>query len=298
VVGAAVSAVAEGIQMAINPEHKFDWKQVLIGAGVGFITGGIGIAAAAPKAGAQLGLAVAKSALAELGSVPISTVTALSMQPNAPKALQTIGKILGFSLAIAGVGYGVKGAGQLGKAIAKGKVVKTLSRVERNHPYFDNMITLRQAVFTGASIVAGISSASAGIAFNTMNHLGKNSYNSDLAMRIGHFSSSAFGALGGKYLSPIKNLKTDPVGYLSARFTDISHVTGFIALVATEAGSDANRQWNTVSFLTGITSVYTLNTQNHLKVFDKSGGSYDLLSNTLLNEQDLLSGRFTGLTRF
>ncbi|WP_353956341.1 RHS repeat-associated core domain-containing protein [Vibrio navarrensis] len=42
IVGAATSAIAEGIQCAINPEHKFDWKQVIIGAAVGFVTGGIG----------------------------------------------------------------------------------------------------------------------------------------------------------------------------------------------------------------------------------------------------------------
>ncbi|WP_391089576.1 RHS repeat-associated core domain-containing protein [Vibrio sp. NH-UV-68] len=269
VVGAAVSAAAEGIQMAVDPTHKFDWKQVGIGAALGFITGGLGIAAAAPKAGTQLGLAIAKSALAEVASVPISTVTALSMQPNASKGLQILGKALGFSLAIAGVGYGLKGSAQLGRTIAKGRVLSIRSSWKKSLPFYDDHITLRQAVFTGASIVSGISSASAGIAFNTMNHLGKSSYNSELVMRLFHFTSSSFGALAGKSINPIKNIKSDPVGYLSARFTDVSHATGLIALLATKPGSDANRQWNTVSFLAGITSVYTLNTQNHLKHFDR-----------------------------
>ncbi|WP_084605486.1 RHS repeat-associated core domain-containing protein [Psychromonas aquimarina] len=268
VVGASISAAAEGIHMAINPEHKFDWKQVGIGAAIGFITGGIGIAAAAPKAGVQLGLAIAKSAVAEFASVPISTVTALSMQPNASKGLQIVGQILGFSLAIAGVGYGLKGAAQLGRKILKGRVYRKISKWQRKEILYSKCISVREALFTAASIVAGISSASSGIAFNTMNHLGKSSHDSDLAMRCFHFGSSALGAFGGKSLNPIKNIKSDPVGYLSGRFTDVSHVTGFVALLATEAGSDANRQWNTVSFLTGIASVYTLNTQNHLKHFD------------------------------
>ena len=269
IVGAAVSAASEGIQKAIDPTHKFDWKQVGIGAGLGFITGGLGIAAAAPKAGAQLGLAIAKSALAEAVSVPISTVTALSMQPNAPKALKVVGKVLGFSLAIAGVGYGLKGSARLGRTIAKGRVFGIRSGWKKSLPFYQDYITLRQAVFTGASIVSGISSASAGIAFNTLSHLGKNTHNSELAMRFFHMGSSSLGALSGKSLNPLRNIKSDPVGYLSARFTDLSHTTGLIALLATKPGSDANLQWNTVSFLAGITSVYTLNTQNHLKHFDK-----------------------------
>ncbi|WGV98282.1 RHS repeat-associated core domain-containing protein [Vibrio sp. YMD68] len=269
VVGAAVSVAAEGIQMAINPDHKFDWKQVAIGAAIGFITGGIGIAASAPKAGAQLGLAIVKSSVAELVSVPISTVTALSMQPDASKGLQIFGKVLGFSLAIAGVGYGLKNAAQLGKTISKGRVFRKMSHWERNQKFNDKCITLREAVFTGGGIASGISSASAGIAFNTKGHLGKNSYNSDLAMRFFHYGSSISGALSGKSLNPIKNLKSDPGGYISGRFTDLSHVTGLVAVLFTEPGSDENRQWNTVSFLTGITSVYTLNAQNHLKHFNK-----------------------------
>lgn len=288
IIGAAAAAASEGILCAINPEHKFDWKQVVIGAAVGFVTGGIGIAASASKTTAQLGLTIAKEAVAEFASVPISTVTALSMQPNASKGLQVIGKVLGFSLAIFGVGYGVKGAVGLGKSIARGKVATSVSEFRKFKKWYkqggdiDNVIsnryfgtdpstylTLREAVFTGLSITTGISSATAGIAFNTMNHLGKSSRNSELAMRFFHYTSSVSGALGSRYLNPLKNLKSDPVGYLSGRFTDLSHVTGLVALLFTEPGSDENRQWNTVSFLCGTTSLYTLNVQNHLKHFDK-----------------------------
>lgn len=288
IIGAATAAAVEGIQCAINPEHKFDWKQVVIGAAVGFVTGGIGVAASAPKTAGQLGLTIAKAATAEFASVPISTATALSIQPNASKGLQVFAKVLGFSLAIFGVGYGLKGAVGLGKSIAKGRVAisssaKAYRRIGRGGADIDKAMTfknfgvtdpskylsIREAVFTGISIATGISSATAGIAFNTMNHLGKSSRNSEIAMRFFHFTSSITGALGSKYLSPIKNLKSDPVGYLSDRFTDLSHVTGLAAMLFTEPGSDENRQWNTVSFLCGTTSMYTLNVQNHLKHFDK-----------------------------
>ncbi|HDI3294081.1 TPA: hypothetical protein PMD70_003450 [Vibrio cholerae] len=59
VAGAAISAVAEGIQCAINPEHTFDWKQVGIGAALGFISGGFGAAAQGAKTSTQVGLAIA-----------------------------------------------------------------------------------------------------------------------------------------------------------------------------------------------------------------------------------------------
>ncbi|EPF2929912.1 RHS repeat-associated core domain-containing protein [Vibrio navarrensis] len=58
-VGATLSAVGEGIQVAIDPKHKFDWKQVGIGAALGFISGGFGTVAQGAKTSVQAGLALA-----------------------------------------------------------------------------------------------------------------------------------------------------------------------------------------------------------------------------------------------
>lgn len=280
VVGASVSAASEGIHMAIDSNHKFDWKQVAIGAGVGFITGGIGTAASGTaKAGTSLATTLAKSAAIDLVSVPLSAITALSMQPGAPKWLQTTGKVIGFSLAIAGVGYGLKGATNLARNVARGSVVssrtakwmRAAGKMRGSDPYklFSSVISKREALFQGISIATGLASATSGVVFNTLNHLGKDSYNSNIAMRAFHFTSSASGYASGRSLNIMKTFKSDKVGFVSSRFTDLSHLTGLIGLLATEPGSQSNNILNSISFMSGVNSVYTLNLQNHLKYFDK-----------------------------
>lgn len=267
VVGAAVSAAAEGIQMAINPEHKFDWKQVGIGAAVGFITGGIGIAAAAPKTEAQLGLAIAKSAAVELASVPISTVSALAAQPNASKGLQIFGKIVAFSSIAAGIGYGAKGAAKLGKTIAKGRVVRKFSPGQKKLKFYDKHIDLREAVFSGASVVGGLVADSTSL----YRAAGGDSYNAQLVQRSFSLGGSLFGFLGGKSLNPIKNIKSNPSDFLASRASNLGNAAGLVALLATEPGSNAYFQWQTVSLVFGNTSLYAFTLPNELKRFDRKG---------------------------
>ncbi|MDE1337376.1 RHS repeat-associated core domain-containing protein [Vibrio aestuarianus] len=280
VVGAGVSAASEGIYMAIDSNHKFDWKSVAIGAGVGFITGGIGTAASgASKAGTSLYTTLAKSAAIDFISVPLSAVTALSMQPGAPKWLQTTGKVVGFSLAIAGVAYGLKGATKLARNVARGRFMgsgstaRAMQRVGKTRITDDyklySVISRREMLFQGISIATGLASATSGVAFNTLNHLGKDSYMSNIMMRAFHFTSSASGYASGRSLNIIKAFKSDRVGFTSSRFTDLSHLTGLIGLLATEPGSQSNNILNKISFMAGVNSVYTLNLQNHLKYFDK-----------------------------
>lgn len=59
IVGASISAVSEGIQCAVNPEHKFNWKQIGIGAALGFISGGFGAVAKGATTSVKVGLAIA-----------------------------------------------------------------------------------------------------------------------------------------------------------------------------------------------------------------------------------------------
>ena len=75
VVGAGLSAAAEGIKVAINPEHKFDWKQVGIGAALGFITGGFGAAAQGAKTSVKVGLAVADTVVSSGADFGLSVAT-------------------------------------------------------------------------------------------------------------------------------------------------------------------------------------------------------------------------------
>lgn len=60
ILGAAMSAASEGISVAISGE-QFDWKQVGIGAALGFIGGGFGAAARGASFTSKLGLAFAES---------------------------------------------------------------------------------------------------------------------------------------------------------------------------------------------------------------------------------------------
>ncbi|MGC9494317.1 RHS repeat-associated core domain-containing protein, partial [Vibrio genomosp. F10] len=108
VVGAMVSAAAEGIQMAINPDHKFDWKQVGIGAAIGFISGGFGAAAQGTKAGAQIGLAVAETVIS--GGADF----ALNVATGTPIKQAGINAGMGALIGLGGFGIG-KSVGKLSR---------------------------------------------------------------------------------------------------------------------------------------------------------------------------------------
>lgn len=104
VVGAAVSAAAEGIQMAINPEHKFDWKQVGIGAALGFISGGFGAAAQGAKTSVKFGLAVGDSVVSGSAGFGLNVATGIPIKQAGINA--GIGVIIGLATFMVGVGRG------------------------------------------------------------------------------------------------------------------------------------------------------------------------------------------------
>ena len=131
VAGAAISAAAEGIQTAVNPEHKFDWKQVGIGAALGFISGGFGAAAVGAKTGVQVGLAVADAVVS--GSADFGLNVAAGTPVKQAGINAGIGAVIG--LATFGVGQGVGKVGNslsaASKRIAK---VKTIGLSGRGAP--------------------------------------------------------------------------------------------------------------------------------------------------------------------
>ncbi|EMQ2878857.1 RHS repeat-associated core domain-containing protein [Vibrio navarrensis] len=272
IVGAATSAVAEGIQCAINPEHKFDWKQVGIGAAVGFITGGVGIAAAAPKAASQLGLAVVKAATTEFASVPISTVAALSQQPNASKGLQIAGKVLNGVFSILGLAYGAQNVAKIGKVISKRRVVSSFRRknfasynVTKGDFDTHKSLSHDQVVLRGISSLSSIASTTSSLVAATQTELGMNAEKSNLASKILHFTGAATGYLGSQSLKVSQQFKADPIAFSASRFSDFSHLAGLIGLLATEPGSDEESFFNTLTLLFKVNSTGTLKVQNHLK---------------------------------
>ncbi|WP_240207694.1 RHS repeat-associated core domain-containing protein [Vibrio sp. CyArs1] len=110
VVGAGVSAAAEGIQTAVSGDD-FDWKQVGIGAALGFISGGFGAASIGAKTSVKVGLAVADAVVSGAADFGLSVATGASTKQAGINA--GIGTVVG--LATFGVGQGV---GQLGKSLS------------------------------------------------------------------------------------------------------------------------------------------------------------------------------------
>ncbi|MEW5251114.1 RHS repeat-associated core domain-containing protein [Microbulbifer sp. 2201CG32-9] len=106
-VGAAVSAVAEGIRSAATGD-EFDFKQVFIGAALGFISGGFGAAAIGAKTGVQVGLAVADAVVSGAADFGLSTATGTNVKDAGINA--GIGAAIG--LITFGVGQGAKRIGQ------------------------------------------------------------------------------------------------------------------------------------------------------------------------------------------
>ncbi|NRD73996.1 RHS repeat-associated core domain-containing protein [Shewanella sp. VB17] len=101
VVGASISAAAEGIRAAAT-DTKFDWKQVGIGAALGFISGGFGAAAVGAKTGAQVGLAVADAVVSGAADFGLNVAAGVDTKQAGINA--GIGAVIG--LATFGVGMG------------------------------------------------------------------------------------------------------------------------------------------------------------------------------------------------
>jgi len=161
VAGAAISAAAEGIQTAVNPEHKFDWKQVGIGAALGFISGGFGAAAVGAKTGVQVGLAVADAVVS--GSADFGLNVAAGTPVKQAGINAGIGAVIG--LATFGVGQGVGKVGNslsaASKRIAKVKTIGLSGRGARKAALklkMDN--SHQQLINDGVCFVHGSNSAS------------------------------------------------------------------------------------------------------------------------------------------
>ncbi|NOI26757.1 RHS repeat-associated core domain-containing protein [Vibrio mediterranei] len=109
VVGAGISAAAEGIRAAASGD-SFDWKQIGIGAALGFISGGFGAAAVGAKTSVQVGLAVADTVVSGAADFGMNVASGASLKNAGINA--GIGTVVG----LAGFGAGL-GAGKLAKSI-------------------------------------------------------------------------------------------------------------------------------------------------------------------------------------
>jgi RHS repeat-associated protein len=142
VVGAAISGVAEGVRAATTGE-SFDWKQVGIGAALGFISGGFGAASTGAKTGVQVGLAVADAVIS--GGVDFG----LNVAAGTPVEEAGINAGVGAAIGLATFGIG-KGIGKVGKSVSAAK----------GRPTIDNLGGVNKSLMNSKSESLGIGARS------------------------------------------------------------------------------------------------------------------------------------------
>ncbi|EAR53345.1 hypothetical protein SKA34_00882 [Photobacterium sp. SKA34] len=131
IIGSGISAISEGIQCAINPEHKFDWKQVGIGAALGFISGGFSTAAKGATTSVKVGLAIVDATVSGGADFGLNVAAGTPVKQSGLNA--GIGVLIGLSTF--GVGLGVKTLGSsLSEVNQRLATIKTVGLSGRGAP--------------------------------------------------------------------------------------------------------------------------------------------------------------------
>lgn len=146
IAGAAVSAVAEGISSAVQG-RTFDWKQVAIGAGIGFISGGFGAVAQGGKTLAQVGLAVADSVVSGAADFGLNVATGASIEDAGKSA--GVGALIGlatFGLG-KGIGRGVSKSRGSSTSYALSQLPQEVQMASLDTPRFSALTNHKQRLF-------------------------------------------------------------------------------------------------------------------------------------------------------
>lgn len=98
VLGASVTAVGEGIRAAATGT-RFDWKQVGIGAALGFISGGFGAAMSGTKLAVKIGLTVSDAVVSGAADFGLSVASG--------STIQEAGEKVGIGVAVGLFSFGV-----------------------------------------------------------------------------------------------------------------------------------------------------------------------------------------------
>ncbi|WP_419238516.1 RHS repeat-associated core domain-containing protein [Photobacterium leiognathi subsp. mandapamensis] len=128
VVGVGISAAAEGIRAAATGD-SFDWKQVGIGAALGFISGGLGAAAIGAKTSVQVGLALTDAVVSGAADFGLNVAAGTPMKQAGINA--GIGAAVG--LATFGIGYGVAHFRNVRRGNARFVQSQTAQTVDYSH---------------------------------------------------------------------------------------------------------------------------------------------------------------------
>jgi len=225
-----------------------------------------------PKSCEPTGPCFSKGCNDRFAPVPISTVAALSQQPNASKGLQIAGKVLNGAFSILGLAYGVQNVARIAKVIRKKRVVSSFRRknfasyrVTKGEFDTHKSLSHDQVVLRGISSLSSIASSTSSLVATTQTELGMNADKSNLASRILHFTGATTGYLGSQSLKVSQLFRSDPIAFSASRFSDFPHLAGLIDLLATEPSSDEASFFTTLTLLFMVNSTGTLKVQNHLK---------------------------------
>ncbi|MEW5251564.1 RHS repeat-associated core domain-containing protein [Microbulbifer sp. 2201CG32-9] len=120
VIGAVVSAAVEGIRAAATGD-EFDFKQVFIGAALGFISGGFGAAAIGAKTGVQVGIAVADAVVSGAADFGLNVAAGSNLRDAG------IGAGVGAAIGLVTFGLG-KGVGTVVSKVGR-KLVRQNNRI-------------------------------------------------------------------------------------------------------------------------------------------------------------------------
>ncbi|MEX2964636.1 RHS repeat-associated core domain-containing protein, partial [Microbulbifer sp. TYP-18] len=126
VIGAAVSAAVEGIRAAATGD-EFDFKQVFIGAALGFISGGFGAAAIGAKTGVQVGIAVADAVVSGAADFGLTTLADLNNPDGPDYGAAGVGAGVGAAIGLVTFGLG-KGIGTVVSKVSR-KLVRQNNQI-------------------------------------------------------------------------------------------------------------------------------------------------------------------------
>ncbi|MEX2964756.1 RHS repeat-associated core domain-containing protein, partial [Microbulbifer sp. TYP-18] len=126
VIGGVVSAAVEGIRAAATGD-EFDFKQVFIGAALGFISGGFGAAAIGAKTGVQVGIAVADAVVSGAADFGLTTLADLNNPDGPDYGAAGVGAGVGAAIGLVTFGLG-KGIGTVVSKVSR-KLVRQNNRI-------------------------------------------------------------------------------------------------------------------------------------------------------------------------
>lgn len=136
VVGAAVSATTEVVKTVINPDHEFDWKQVAIGASLGAMSGGLGVATKAMSTTVKVFTTIGEEAVAFFTEIKVN---------ETPVKQAAFGSLVGGTTGLLG-SIKPKGVDSSGRSRSSNASVKNKEKVPERRTASEKVTSNREKI--------------------------------------------------------------------------------------------------------------------------------------------------------